>query len=33
MQFSIQLYIDIWEIVLYLQADPYQLVLAPLLNN
>ena len=24
-QFCIQLYIDIWEIVLYLQANPYQL--------
>ena len=23
MQFCIQLYIDIWEIILYLQANPY----------
>ena len=25
MQFCIQLHIDIWEIILYLQANPYQL--------
>ena len=25
MQFCIQLNIDIWEIILYLQANPYQL--------
>ena len=25
MKFCIQLYIDIWEIFLYLQANPYQL--------
>ena len=25
MQFCIQLYIDIWEIILYLQANPYRL--------
>ena len=25
MQFCIQLYIHIWEIILYLQADPYRL--------
>ena len=24
-QFCIQLYIDIWEIILYLQANPYRL--------
>ena len=42
MQFYIQLNIDIWEILLYLQANPYRLktkniniviLLAPLLNN
>ena len=25
MQFCIQLYIDIWEIILYVQANPYRL--------
>ena len=25
MQFCIQLYVDIWEFILYLQANPYRL--------
>ena len=40
MQFCLQLNIDIWEIILYLQANPYRLkninsliLLAPLLKK